>query len=61
MLTLGRRDNETIRLYTADGPISITIRDIKNGQAKVSVDAPKCVNVVRAEVEESVRKDVVSG
>lgn len=53
MLALGRRENETTYLYTADGRISITIRDIRGGQAKLAIDAPPGVNVVRAEIDDS--------
>lgn len=58
MLTLGRRENETIHLYTAEGRISITLRDIRGSQAKLAIDAPLGVNVVRAEVDASRERTV---
>lgn len=51
MLALGRRENETIHLYTAEGRISVTLRDIRGGQAKLAIDAPPGVSVVRAEID----------
>jgi len=52
MLSLARRENETIHLYTSDGVIAVTIGVINGNQVKLAIDAPRSVNVVRAEIDE---------
>lgn len=51
MLSLARRENETLHFYTSDGLIAVTVRVIKGNQVKFSIDAPENVNVVRSEID----------
>lgn len=50
MLTLSRKENEAIILYTSDGPITLCISSIQHNQVRVSFDAPDNVNIVREEL-----------
>ena len=49
MLVLSRRRGETILV---GDDIRVTITDIRNGQVKIGIDAPKHINVVRLELVE---------
>lgn len=51
MLSLARREKETLHFYTSDGLIAVTVRVIKGNQVKLSIDAPENVNVVRSEID----------
>lgn len=52
MLSLARRENETLNFYTSDGLIAVTVRVIKGNQVKLTIDAPENVNVVRLEIDD---------
>ncbi len=52
MLDLTRRPNESIRLYTSDGVIEITVNKIKGQQVRIGFDAPRSVSIVRREIDE---------
>lgn len=52
MLSLARRENETLHFYTSDGLIAVTVRVIKGNQVKLAIDAPENVNVVRLEIDD---------
>ena len=50
MLALTRRESESI-ILTVDGKtITVILHQIKNNQAKVAIDAPKEVEIVREEL-----------
>jgi|TARA_R110000744_G_scaffold55477_2_gene117261 carbon storage regulator CsrA len=50
MLTLSRREFESLTFFTSDGEIQINIEDIKGGQVRLSMDMPDCVKVWRNEL-----------
>lgn len=54
MLSLARREQETLHFYTSDGVIAITVTVIKGHQVKLAIDAPENVNIVRAEIDQAV-------
>lgn len=47
MLSLPKRERETLVLQTSDGPIEIYIREVKGKQVKVSIDASHEVVIKR--------------
>lgn len=51
MLSLSRRENETLNIYTSDGLITVTVGAIKGNQVKLAIKAPDNVNIVRAEID----------
>lgn len=51
MLVLTRREFETIKLYTSDGEIEITITKIEGKQVRVGIAAPDDVDIERGELE----------
>lgn len=51
MLSLTRRPNESITLYTSDGVIEIQLSDIRGNQARIGIDAPKSIKIVRSEID----------
>ena len=51
MLSLTRNVNESIMLYTTDGPIEIVVTKIKGQQARLGFVAPQTVNIVRTEID----------
>lgn len=52
MLTLSRREDESLVLQTSDGPVVVLINQIQSSQVRVSIDAPQCVKVLRDELLE---------
>jgi len=53
MLVITRREGETVVFPDLD--ITVTITKIWSNKARVAIDAPRQINVVRGEIEE--RKD----
>jgi len=53
MLDLTRRPEESIRFYTSDGVIEITVHKIKGQQVRIGIDAPRNVNIVRREIDQA--------
>ncbi len=53
-LLLSRRRDESIVI---DGGITITIVRIERGQVRLAIQAPKNVNVHRAEVWEAIKRE----
>lgn len=51
MLLLGRRHNESVTIYTSDGPIVVTLVESRNG-TRIGIDAPRSVRIVRTELIE---------
>lgn len=56
MLKLTRREGESLKLFTSDGEITIEIEFIQGRQARVAIDAPDEVEIVSAELLDSVKK-----
>ena len=51
MLTLSRKENESIIISTSDGEVRVTIKAIKSaGQVSISIDAPDIVEILREEL-----------
>jgi carbon storage regulator len=57
MLVLTRRENQTIILETADGPIEIKLTDIDGAQVRIGIRAPRSVGIVRGELKERDRTE----
>jgi carbon storage regulator CsrA len=57
MLVLTRRPGETLILHTSDGPIVVELCRIVDRRAKVGIEAPTTVRVLREEllVDKTVR------
>lgn len=55
MLILSRKATETIVLQTSDGPVVITVTQIRGNQVGLGIVAPQSVRILRGELE--VRKD----
>lgn len=51
MLTLNRKEGESIILIVNDQRIEIVLSEAKYGQAKLSIDAPEEVLILREELE----------
>ncbi len=51
MLTLNRKEGESIILTLNDQRIEIVLTEAKLGQAKLSIDAPDDVLILREELE----------
>lgn len=51
MLTLSRKEGESIIISTSDGEVRVTIKAIKSGeQVKLSIEAPDVVEILREEL-----------
>lgn len=52
MLVIGRERNQRVILYTAHGPIVLTVTDVRNGgrQVRLGFEAPDSVRIVREEL-----------
>lgn len=51
MLKLERKIGQTIRLNTTDGPITIVLLEVRAKKARIGIDAPGDVAIVRPETE----------
>lgn len=51
MLTLERKEGESIVLYNDDLEIEVVIQTVKNGRVKVQIDAPDEISIVRKEID----------
>lgn len=51
MLSVTRRPNESITLYTSDGVVEFHLSGIRGNQARIGIDAPKSVKIVRSEID----------
>lgn len=49
MLLLGRRHNESVTIYTSDGPIVVTLVESRNG-TRIGIEAPRQVRIIRTEL-----------
>ena len=57
MLVLARKLHESITI----GEIKITVVDIRHGQIRIGIDAPKDVPIVRSELLDKDGKDTRNG
>ena len=53
MLTLERKEGESIVLYNDELEIEVVIQTVKNGRVKVQLDAPQEFTIIRNELLES--------
>ena len=52
MLVIDRKANcDGVILYTHDGPIRVSLGDVRRGRAKLLLAAPRSVRIVREELE----------
>jgi carbon storage regulator CsrA len=51
-LILSRREGETVRLMLGEVAVWVTVADIRTGRARLVIDAPREVQVDRAEILE---------
>lgn len=51
MLTLKRKEGESIILTINDQRVQIYLSEAKNGQAKISIDAPEEIRILREVLE----------
>lgn len=56
MLTLTRRNNQSILIKHNDTVITITVHEAFQGRVKVSIDAPREFVILREEVEDRTTK-----
>lgn len=50
MLVLLRHPNESFRIRTSDGPITVTVVDVVGARVHVGIDAPQSCQVLRSEL-----------
>lgn len=50
MLVVGRREGETIIVQTIDGEIVVSLERLQGTQARIGIEAPEQVKVLREEV-----------
>ena len=53
MLTLNRKEGESIILTNEGLKIQILLKEAINGKASISIDAPEDVLILREEIDES--------
>ena len=58
MLLVTRRRDETIRLYTSDGVITVLVAAVFEGRATIGIDAPACVVVHRDDIKQTTARGV---
>jgi len=51
MLILGRKEKETIHI---GNDITISVENISNGMAKIGIDAPKDIIILRGELKDKI-------
>lgn len=51
MLSTTLRPDESIRLYTSEGVVEIYLSKIKGNQARIGIDAPKSIKIIRSEFD----------
>ena len=52
MLSLTRRVNESITLFTSDGEITISLTNFRSNTARIGIVAPKDVTILRTEIKD---------
>ena len=60
MLVLSRKRNESIVIDTSDGPVEITVVDIRGDKVRLGCDAPRAVPVHRREVYDAINRELNS-
>jgi carbon storage regulator CsrA len=58
MLSLTRMVNESIMLYTTDGPIEVVVTKVDGKQVRIGIAAPQAVEIVRSEIDD--RKNTIA-
>ena len=53
MLTLERKEGESIVIYNDDLEIEVVVKTSKNGRAKIQIDAPDEFQIMRKELTSS--------
>ena len=56
MLCISRREESRLVMDTADGEIVMTIRKSRGGIAKLGIEAPKSVKVLRKELKDKEKR-----
>ena len=56
MLSLKRKEGQSINVYTADGVITIHVGQHRNGHIQLSFDAPPQVVIMRDEIDDQKRR-----
>lgn len=57
MLILGRNVSESLNIYTSDGVIQVHLTRVRGQQARIGIEAPASVNIVRSEVDSLVEQN----
>lgn len=53
MLTLTRKENESILIHTLDGIIEVSVTKIKGSQVRLGITAPADTLIMRKEIDAS--------
>lgn len=61
MLVLSRQVDETLIIRTSDGPIRVTLVDIRGNKVRIGIDAPKSVRVDREEIDKMRQHETTAG
>lgn len=56
MLVLTRKPDQSLNLHTSDGVIEIYIASVVGEQVKISINAPRTVDVARSEIDSRVEQ-----
>lgn len=51
MLVLARNVSQSLNIYTSDGVIQVRLTGVTGQQAKIGIEAPASVNIVRSEID----------
>lgn len=57
MLVLGRNVSQSINIYTSDGLIQVRLSSVAGQQARIGIEAPASVDIVRSEVDTLVEQN----
>lgn len=57
MLVLGRNVSQSINIYTSDGLIQVRLTSVAGQQARIGIEAPASVDIVRSEVDTLVEQN----
>lgn len=52
MLIIGRKQSQTVTLYTSEGPIVVKIAKVRGSKVLVGIEAPENVKVLRGELDD---------
>ena len=57
MRVLGRNVSQSISIYTSDGLIQVRLTSVAGQQARIGIEAPASVDIVRSEVDTLVEQN----